>query len=159
MLTLFQSRTSHKKSDETSKAVLPTKRKTPPSLILGASPKKKVRQPRLNPQVPDHWTKFSKSNSNRQPKAAHQGLCLSRNHRRLTHPNHRLLPLKKFWPQGRPVWKTNHPRGAPTLQSKNGCSSIPKRLNRWSLSYKPSFLSLSRKRMKSKRQPFSMGST
>ena len=36
-------------SDETSKAVLPTKRKTPPSLILGASPKKKVRQAEAEP--------------------------------------------------------------------------------------------------------------
>lgn len=84
-------------SDETSKAVLPTKRKTPPSLILGASPKKKVRQAEAEPAgTMDPWTKFSKPNSNRHPKAAHQGLCLSRNHRRLTHPNHRLLPLKKF---------------------------------------------------------------
>ena len=155
MLTLFQRRSQTRLL----KPYFQQNGRRHPLSFWEPAPRRKFDRPRLNPQVPDPWTKFSKPNSNRQPKAAHQGLCLSRNHRRLTHPNHRLLPLKKFWPQGRPVWKTNHPRGAPTLQSKNGCSSIPKRLNRWSLSYKPSFLSLSRKRMKSKRQPFSMGST
>ena len=90
------------------------------------APRRKFDRPRLNPQAPDPWTKFSKPNSNRQPKAAHQW-SLSKSQPPKAHSSEPpTLTAEEILTPGKASLKDQPPTGSSDATVKKWLQQYPK---------------------------------